>query len=106
MPKWGILTLSLYQVVSPFPPERNPSKSLKIPLLRQRTAIGLLHDDFILLPRPESFKNFFLLQIRAFFIYTSQGLPNLKKERKNEKNSNHSSKISNIIGKVLIQAII
>ena len=63
-----ILTLSLYPVVSPFPLERNPSKSLKIPLLRQRTAIGLLRDDVILLPRPESFRIFFLLQIRVVFI--------------------------------------
>ena len=62
------LSLSLYPVVSPFPPERNPSKSLKIPLLRQRPAIGLLDDDVILLPQPESFRVFFLLQIRAVFI--------------------------------------
>ena len=56
-----------YSVVSPFSPERNPSKSLKIPLLRQRTAIGLLDDDVILLQQPEFFRIFFLLQIRAFF---------------------------------------
>ena len=67
LPKCDILTLSLYPIVSPFPPEWNPSKSLKIPLLRQRTATGLLHDDVILLPSPESFRIFFLLQIRPFF---------------------------------------
>ena len=85
MPKCGILTLSLYPVVSPFPPERNPSKSLKIPLLTQRPAIGLLDDDVLLLPQPESFRVFFSSANWAVFIQTSQGLPNLKKERKNER---------------------
>ena len=36
--------------------------------LRQRPAIGLLDDDVILLPQPESFRVFFLPQIRAVFI--------------------------------------
>ena len=80
-----ILTLSLYPVVSPFPPERNPSKSLKIPLLRQRTAIGLLHDDVILLPRPESFRIFFLLQIRVVFILNLAEITEFKKGKEKRK---------------------
>ena len=80
-----ILTLSLYLVVSPFPPERNPSKSLKIPLLRQRTAIGLLHDDVILLPRPESFRIFFLLQIRVVFILNLAEITEFKKGKEKRK---------------------
>ena len=44
-------------------------------------SIGHLHDGVILLLRPESFM---LLQIRAFVIQTSLGLPNLNmKEKRN-----------------------
>ena len=77
-------TLSLYPVVSPFPPERNPSKSLKKPLLRQRTAIGLLHDDVILLPRPESFRIFFFCKLGFFYINLA-GITEFKRGKEKRK---------------------
>ena len=45
-------------------------------------VIGHLLDDSILILRPESFRVFFLVQIRAFVIQTWLGLPNLNMKGK------------------------
>ena len=59
--------------------------------------MGHLHDDAILLLRSESFRYCFLVQVKALVIKTSLGLSNVKYERKIEKDSSRSSKITHTI---------
>ena len=58
------------------------------------TSIGHLHVDVILLLRPESFRFCFLVQIKAVISLNLCGITKFKEERKNEKDSGRSSKMT------------
>ena len=55
--------------------------SLTCIVLKIIPARGDLHDDVILLLRPESFRGFLSCAIKAFIIQTSLGLPDLDSGR-------------------------
>ena len=55
------------------------------------TSIGHLHNDVILLLRPESFR---VVQIKAVVFLNLSGITKFKYERKNEKDSCRSSKMT------------
>ena len=54
--------------------------------------MGHLHDDIILLLRPESVRVSLFLKIRAFVVLNLAGIIKFKYNRKNEKDSGHNSK--------------
>ena len=56
--------------------------------------MGLLHDDVILLLRPESFRVLVSCANKGFCYLTLAGINNFKCERKNEKNSGRSSEMT------------
>ena len=59
--------------------------------------MGLLHDDIILLLRPESFRVLLSCASKGFFIWPSLGLTNLnvkEKKKKNGKDSGRSSEMT------------
>ena len=56
--------------------------------------IGHLHDDVILLPRPESFRMLFSCANQGFFYLNLAGITEFIYKRTNEKDSGHSSKMT------------
>ena len=54
-------------------------------------SIGHLHDDVILLPRPESFRTLLSCTNWGFCYRNLPGITKLKYERKNEKDSGRNS---------------
>ena len=56
--------------------------------------IGHLHDEVILLLRPESFRGLLSCANLGFCHWNLAGITKLKYERKNEKDSGHSSKMT------------
>ena len=62
--------------------------------MRDRPCIGHLHDDVILLPRPESFRILFCCANNGFCYLNLAGINEFKYERKNEKDSGHGSKMT------------
>ena len=60
----------------------------------QQLPIGHLHDDVILLLRPESFRTLLSCANQGFCYRNLTGITKLKYERKNEKDSGRSSKMT------------
>ena len=56
--------------------------------------IGHLHDDIMLLPRPESFRMLFSCANQGFSYLNLAGITEFKYKRTNEKDSGHSSQMT------------
>ena len=62
--------------------------------LQQQPTIGHLHDDIILLLRPESFRRLLSCANLGFCHWNLTGITKFERERKNEEDSGRSSKMT------------